>query len=291
MKAWMLLASLAILTADRPASADDKAACLDAADQGQQLRSAHKLIEARDRFRVCAAAGCPAVVQSDCAAWLDAVEKDLPTVVLIAKNVAGGTMVDVRVSVDGKPLQSRLEGEAVPLNPGSHTFHFEAASGVTHDEQAVVPEGGKNQLVTVVMGAPQGAPSAEHGTAPATTGPQSVAASDPGGSSSSLRTWGWIVGGTGVAGLAVGTIFGLVAMGDKNGANCVNDVCNQGTTGPIKSNALISDVGWIAGGLLTAGGISLLLLSPSGRADHAGWMRVAPLVASHGGGVGVDGSW
>jgi hypothetical protein len=83
------VSKLAGVATAKTSAAQDKAACLDAADKGQQLGSAHKLIEARDKFRVCAAAGCPAVVQGDCAGWLDAVEKDLPNVVPLAKDDAG----------------------------------------------------------------------------------------------------------------------------------------------------------------------------------------------------------
>src|ERR1700733_10293046 len=95
----------AILVA-APAFADEKAACLDAASKGQRFRDTHKLVEAREQLRVCAAAQCPAVVQSDCANWLADVEKALPSVVLSAKSGTGVDLVDVTVSVDGQALGS-----------------------------------------------------------------------------------------------------------------------------------------------------------------------------------------
>ena len=209
----LLPASLVATTA----FADDKAACLDAATKGQRFKDTHKLVEARDQLRICAAAACPAVVQTDCANWLAEVEKALPTVVVTAKSGAGADLVDVKVTVDGQPLVSKLDGQAIPMNAGPHTFHFEGADG-TLDQQVVVTEGEKSQKVAIVLGAPPPAP-------------------DTGGSST-WKTVGWVLGGVGVAGLGVGTVAGLIAMGDKNNAGCnSSNVCNQGTTGAIEEHS------------------------------------------------------
>src|SRR5262249_13965446 len=95
------------------ALADDKAACLQAASKGQRMRAQHDLVGARDQFRACAAAGCPAIVQRDCATWLTEVDKALPTVVVTAKDAAGADLVNVSVSVDGQPLLTKLDGRAL----------------------------------------------------------------------------------------------------------------------------------------------------------------------------------
>jgi hypothetical protein len=287
MKTRALLGFVSALVLVAPAAvADGKLQCLDAAGDGQKLRDAHKLIEARDKFRVCAAAGCPSVVQGDCAGWLDAVEKNLPTVVLSAKTRAGAPMVDVRVSVDGQPFATKLDGDALAIDPGSHTFHFEAPDGATHDELAVVNEGGKNQVVAVILGAAASAPQTP-------AAPQAATASGGTGTPSNpLRTWGWVIGGVGVAGLAVGAVFGLVAAGDKSKAHCdAADFCDPGTTGAIKSAALVSDVGWIAGGLLTAGGLGLVLFAPSTKSGEQAGVRISPLIAGSAGGVSLSRSW
>ena len=262
------------------ALADDKAACLDAATKGQRFRDTHKLVEARDQLRVCAAAGCPAVVQTDCASWLADVEKALPSVVVTAKNGAGADLVDVKVSVDGQPLVSKLDGQAVPMNGGRHTFHFEGADG-SLDQQVVVTEGEKNRRVAVVLGvaAPAAAPGSGSGA-------------NTDGSSSSWRTVGWVLGGAGVVGLGVGTVFGIVTLGDKSSAHCdSNNLCDPGTTGGIKSAALLSDIGWIAGGVLLASGAALVLLSPSGSPEATASVKVAPVFTASGGEVVVGGGW
>ena len=81
MKTALLVALGASATlATTAALADDKAACLSASQQAQNLRDAHKLVEARAQLRVCARKECPAVVQRDCLTWLGEVERSLPTV-------------------------------------------------------------------------------------------------------------------------------------------------------------------------------------------------------------------
>ena len=277
----LLLPSALVATA---AFADDKAACLDAASKGQRFRDTHKLVEAREQFRICAAAQCPGVVQSDCANWLADVDKTLPSVVLTAKNRAGADLAEVKVSVDGQPLVSKLDGQAVTMNAGTHTFHFEGADGTVLDQQVLVKEGEKNQAVAAVLGAaPAPAP-------PSLQGAESLPSS--GGRSRPWKTVGWVLGGAGVVGLGVGTAFGIVAIGDKHAAHCnVNNLCDPGTVSGIKSAALVSDVGWIAGGALLAWGAALVLLAPRERHEPAAGVRLAPVVTARGGELVAGGSW
>ncbi len=273
---WSLLPAVASgLLATSPAFADDKATCLDASLQAQSLRAAHKLVEAREQLRVCATSRCPAVVAADCSSWLAEVENALPSIVVSARSATGTDLVDVRVSVDGKPLVSKLDGQAMPMNAGAHTFHFEGADGPGLDQQFVVKEGEKNQAVAVVLGAP--APAPDH--APEAVQP-----------SSAWKTVGWILGGVGIVGLGVGTAAGIVATGDKS-SDCTGSVCKLGTLGGIKAAAHVSDVGLIAGGVLFASGAALVLWSPGGRHEVGGDVRVAPVVTASGGQVVVGASW
>jgi len=281
MKTRLLLGVLVpAVLATSGALADDRAACLQAAAMGQTLRNDHKLVEARVQLRVCAAAGCPGAVQSDCATWLADVEKAVPSVVLTAKSGAGQDLVDVKVTVDGQPLVSKLDGEAVSLNAGPHTFHFVGADGTSLDQSVLVKEGLKYQAIAVVLG-----------PVPPPTLPSLPP--DSGGSPGPWKTVGWVVGGVGVAGLALGAAFGFVALGDKNGAHCdANNVCDAGSTGGIKSAALISDLGWIVGGVLVAGGGALVLFAPSAshEATTTG-LRLAPAFTARGGELVAAGSW
>jgi hypothetical protein len=287
-----LALSLAAWTA--PAAAQDKAACVDAASKAQKLRSEHSLVEARAELRVCSSAACPTAVQADCTGWLTEVEGSLPTVVVSAKNRSGADLFDVKVSVDGAPLASKLDGHAAPMNPGPHAFHFETADGSALDQQVMVREGEKNQEVAVVLGAlPASPPSPPPaGASPGSPLQSSPLPADSGAvQSSPWKTIGWVAGAAGIVGLGIGATFGVIALHDKNAAGCnAADVCQPGTTGGIKSAALVSDIGWIAGGVLLASGAALVLFAPG---DHraASAIRVAPSLVAGGGGAVLGGAW
>jgi hypothetical protein len=283
-----LLVTLALMVSSTPASADDKAACLDAASKGQSLRDQGKLVEAREQFRRCAAQGCPTMVVTDCGGWLSDVEKNIPTIVVTAKDGSGNDLVDVQVMVDGQPLLSKLTGEALPMNPGAHTFHFSTANGTSTDRQVMVKQGDKNQEVSAVLGAPPAAPPAAPTPPPAA--PAAHAASSP-SSGSGWKTAGWVLGGIGVVGIGVGAVFGIVAMGDKNSAHCdANNFCDPGPLDSGRSAATGADVGFIVGGALLAGGIVVLLLAPS-DGGTTGSLHVTPLVGSSVAGASLGGSF
>ena len=278
-----------------PPAPPDKAACLTASNKAQELRDAHKLIEARDQLRICAQQVCPAIVSRDCLTWLDAVEQSMPSVVVSAKDPSGRDLFDVKVTADGQPLTAKLAGDAVPMNPGPHAFHFEAADGSVLDQQVLVREGLKNQNIAVVLGtaAPAPAPPGASPSAPPDATPAA------GGGGIPWRTVGWITGGVGVAGLALGTVFGVMAMSDKNGAHCdASGACDPGKLSDANSAATISTVGFIAGGVLLAGGAALVLFGPSGNAPEAtpapstgATLKLAPLVGARDAGLLLGGSW
>src|SRR5438552_19090580 len=97
--AGCLLAS-ALLGVASPSLADEKLACVNAADAAQRLRNANKLLEARANLQICARDVCPSIVRSDCTRWRAEVEASVPTVVLRAQDAHGQELTDVKVMLD-----------------------------------------------------------------------------------------------------------------------------------------------------------------------------------------------
>ncbi len=261
----------------------EKAVCLEAMSRGQTLRDAHKLLEARDRFRTCSRQVCPTLVQNDCGGWLSDVERALPTVVVSARSAAGGELFAVKVSMDNQLLVGSLDGQAIPINPGVHNFHFESEGMKPMDRQALVREGGKDQSVMAVL-TPVAAPVAISTTLTTTTTTAS--------SGSGLRTAGFVVGGIGIAGLAVGTIFGFVALSAKS-SDCPGDNCGSASEkSTVTNDAHISTIGFIAGGALAATGLGLIIFAPRSPARPETALRLVPLYTGNGGaGLGVGSSF
>lgn len=228
-----------------------KAACLDAVSKGQRLRGAHKLVEARDQFRACARAECPAVVRTDCTSWLAEIEGTLPTVVLSAKDGTGRDLVNAKVSVDGQPLAVTLDGQAVAVDPGLRSFRFELADGSAATHQVLVKEGDKALSVAVVLSGPGAAVGSEAaGGAP----------SAPGGTA---RLLGLVLGGAGVVGMGVGVAVALDAKSKDNQALGESGPARQTDSSSAVSQGNVATVLLGVGAALAVAGVIVWLTAPS----------------------------
>jgi hypothetical protein len=280
----LAVSALLVLAAPSARADDAKKLCTAAYDQAQSLRDAHKLREAREQLRICSQSSCTAFIAKDCTEWLDEVERSLPTVVLSAKDAAGRDLLQVRVSVDGQPLVQVLDGKAMPLDAGPHTFRFEQADGASATLQVFVKEGDKNVGVAAVLSREASAAGSE--AQPASSQPPSPA---PPTQEAPLhpdvpparRTIGWIVGSTGVAGLVTGSVTGALAIATWNTATkeCPPHVgCSQQAMldhNQASGFATASTVAFVAGGVLGAVGAVLILTAPTGHAARVG-VAIAP---------------
>jgi hypothetical protein len=94
-----------------------------------------------------------------------------------------------------------------------------------------------------------------------------------------------VIGGIGIAPLAAGTVFGLVASGTYHRAidqDCNGNpkACTQAGAdhvGTARTQATVSTVLFIAGGAAVATGGILFLMAPKRRADHV-QVSIAPVV-------------
>jgi hypothetical protein len=237
-----LLAASVAGTARAAGHQPDKMECIAADTEGQSLRLSGKLLKARRRFGVCAAASCPTVVRDDCLQRIGELEAVLPTVVFTATNGYGRPLVAVRVTVDGERLTDRLDGRPLRVDPGEHAFAFEALGRLAARMQLTLSEGDTNVRHAVVLHtesgdpvdevpapevpasgavgdtapvpvvAPVVGPSLSSGGAPAASqeprAPEATSASEATGSG--RRTAAIVAGGVGVAGVVVGTILGAL---------------------------------------------------------------------------------
>ena len=297
-KSLVLCLCASALTLGTWARADATTTCTDASSQGQIQRDAHKLVEARDQFIICAKKECPSVVRKDCATWLEQVQASLPSVVPIAADEAGNSLPDVKVSMDGKLLVDKLDGRAVEINPGTYMFTFEAPDGTKTDKQVVVAEGEKDKRIAATIARP-----AEMGTGavtppgtineptPPPTSPSTPAEVPPAVSSTSpWKPIGIVTTGLGVVGLGLGGFFGMQASTKKDSAGCdSHSVCPTptafSTLSTAKSDGNVSTGLFVAGGVMAAGGIMMWALAPSTR------VQVAPSVGKNTAGVLLHGAW
>jgi hypothetical protein len=152
-------------------------------------------------------------------------------------------------------------GVAVAVDPGALAVVVTAPGRVDKSYPLTLHEGETKELVVVAGEAlPVGEPKGPVGPVGAPEKPVE-------GGASPLRTIGFVVGGVGVAGLALGAVTGILAMGS---ASTVRSHCNTTTyacdpqgldaarTGDVL--APLSTVGFIAGGVLVTTGLVLVLV-------------------------------
>jgi len=113
---------------------------------------------------------------------------------------------------------------------------------------------------------------------------------------SSQRTIGLVVGGVGVAGLAVGSIFGGLAFSKNSDAKTLcpaspgcSSQAGVDANNNAKSDATISTVAVLAGGAALVTGAVLFLVAPRKRPSVG--FHVVPAVGAGYVGAGIGGAW
>jgi hypothetical protein len=267
--------------------------CLGANDKSIALRNDHKLGDARAQALVCAAASCPADVRRECVRRIDQLNASMPTIVFEAKDPAGEDLTNVRVTMDGAPLAERLDGAAIAIDPGAHTFVFEASGQPAVTKQLVIREGEKDRRERVQLGvaAPAVAPSQTPGSPGAVGGEANAPPSQTGqpGGLGTQRALAIASAGVGVIGVALGAVFGLQSISKHNDAEqaCPGKCATQSGVdlwNSARSAGDISTVAFVVGGAALAAGAVLWF---TGAPSSGGGARVGigP------GGIQLRGAW
>jgi hypothetical protein len=269
----VLLAAAALLGANS-ASAQTGEACNAASERAGALQAQRHFLDARQALVTCAAATCPDVIRSSCLSRLDEVNRALPSIVFDIKDNKGRDVATAQLKVDGIPQAN--PAAAITLDPGDHEFRFEEPGQEPVVRHFVLRESEQNRREPIVMGTEPSPPPAVL-TPPtntdATTAPQS--------SWTSQKTIGLVVGSAGIVVLVVGSIFGGLAISSWGSAN---SACpsHSGCSAPATSdrqNALtygtVSTVGFVAGAVLVAGGLTLFLTAPTSQGPNVG-VQMAP---------------
>lgn len=215
----------------------------------------------------------------------------------------------LEVSRDGAQISHASWGVAIPVDVGTHTIEATAPTFKAHKASAIVSKDGENVEVTVprlepdpsAAPPPPPPPPAQAAVTPTSTSPVDADKGNGGGQ----RLIGFVVAGVGVAGVAVGAVTGLMAMGESSDAKaaCPNDggCANRAAvdaSDSAKTLGLVSTIGFAAGGALLVGGAVLILTAPKGAAAKASLpgpasdkraFHLAPTAGPNGGGLTVGG--
>src|SRR4051794_17507960 len=136
-------------TSSQPRVADQ--ACF-AAFRGAEMQiQAGQLRAAKERFLACSQSICAKFLQRQCAQRYSQLEPEIPSVIPLVSDADGEPRADIKVSVDGEPLTSRIDGRAFLVDPGYHTFTFSADGGVLARHNFTILQGQRNRAIEVSL--------------------------------------------------------------------------------------------------------------------------------------------
>jgi hypothetical protein len=289
-----IVAALVGFGADARAEDPSTEQCISTNESGQALRRSGKLQGARAQLLICIAKSCPPPIREDCADRLTEVEKAIPTIVFAVKGPDQQDLAAVRVAMDGAPLVERLDGTALSVDPGEHTFVFTSEGWTPVSKKFTLREGakGRQESVALVASPPPPPPPSPEPVLVASA-PSGAAESESRGGAQ--RTLAYVLGGAGVVGIGVGVVSGLWASSTYKEASSVSHCPNgpktcdaAGVSGGHEAHtqATISTLGFVAGGALLAGGVLLFLTAPKD-----GGLTVQPTASTTGAGIRLGKAW
>ena len=140
------------LARSQPAQAkgkQDARACAAAYKNGQEKVQSGHLVEASQLFTRCSDQACGAPLWQECTTKNTQLYSALPSVVPVVTDDSGDPRIDVQVKMDGQLIATRLDGRAVPVDPGTHEFSFINESGVFASETVTIAKGEHNRPIAV----------------------------------------------------------------------------------------------------------------------------------------------
>jgi hypothetical protein len=267
----VLVAALAAVAtpgyaADSPnEGATTKETCREAYEGAQAHRKKNELLAARQSLRTCGSFSCPDVVRGDCVEWLSEVERSLPSVVFGAKTDAGD-VYDVSVALDGKTVVTELDGRAIELDPGRHTFEFTRAGSPPLTRTEIIREGEKVRAISVSWETFKPPPLAASREAP------------PVPTYRPIPAWTYILGGVGVVGLGTFAYFGLDGNNRKNTLSGCSPFCDPSQVDVARRSFLVADVALGVGAAAFVGSAIVWLFRPA-RPVLTGAPTIVPVPA------------
>ncbi len=174
-------------------------------------------------------------------------------------------------------LKGASFGTSLPIDPGKHELEVEAAGHQSrHFTISVVA--GQHATLTVEPGPAIPASTRPASTGPASTGPDlTLRTPDAPTDSSTRMIAGLVVGGFGLAGLAIGTATGIATLDKKSVSdehcNDTLQTCDQQGIDASQAGrtlGIVTTVGLVSGAVgLTTGLVLLLIGDDEARPEHA----------------------
>jgi len=196
-----------------------------------------------------------------------------PQLDYLTVTVPPATPADLTVTLDGVKFDPAAWGTATPLDPGGHVVQASAPGYQTWTKQVTLAATSDKQTVEVPL-----LTSTTVATVPPVvtidhSPPHEEPATDV--VDNKRRTIAYVLGGTAIVGIGVGTIFGIKTFSDwsSRNDNCPGGRCNQTAvddSSSAKTAAVVSDISFGVAIVAAAAGTYLYLTSKHAAPRDAG---------------------
>jgi hypothetical protein len=234
-------------------------------------RGAGELLAARELYAGIAGEAVPAGApepwqraHDDAQKELGALDARIPALQLTLR---GASLDEAAVTIDGAVVAPAALRAPVRLDPGSHAVVARAPGRRELQQTVRLAEGDPLHRLDLVLEALPALPAPAVAT-PIITPPPGPATPAPIARKGSLFP-GFLALGVGVAGLATGTITGIIARGraDDIKRNCIDGHClstDEDRAASANTLATVSTATFLVGGAAAAAGVVLILVRPGG---------------------------
>ena len=212
--------------------------------------------------------------------------------ILAVSGAAGGAPIEIKR--DGVTIAPSLVGTAVPVDPGAHQISASAPGKRPWSTQVTVKAEGQQLTVSVPQLEDADRTARQDVRAPDPASPKLPLPPEeppPAGPPPNLdtgrgpRAGGAVLLTLGIGGLVVAGVFTGLAKSKNDASN--SDGCSAKTNGCTNQNAFderndartfgnVATAGWVAGSVLSAGGIGLVVAAAVIKAKH---VAVTPMIA------------
>jgi len=277
-------AALAQTTDEATPAGPDRAACVSAHTNAQELKRSGKLLEAQAELQICSSAGCPGAIISDCGQWIADLDQTTPSMIFEVR-VDGKQSTVFKLEVDGTPLIDFSKAHKV--NPGRHVVRVEVPGFEPKEETVGMAEGQRMRLLEFKFESPQ--PDAAPGQN------QGVMAPPPPAMERPTPVIVYPLVGLGVAGLGAFGVLSFLGKSEQDDleSKC-SPSCEEAELEPMRRYYLIGDISaGVGAAALIGAGIVYLSRPEQPAVDSAASFRIAPATMGNlrSFGVSVERNW
>ena len=295
VRALSALSGAAVLLAGHAASAQtteesaapsgpDRAACVTAHTNAQELKRSGKLLEAQAELQICSSAGCPGAIISDCGQWIADLDQTTPSMIFEVR-VDGKQATEFYLLVDGTAITDLSKAHKV--NPGRHVVRVEVPGFAPKEETVGMAEGQRMRLVEFAFETPK--PEAAPAPDPGAMAPPPPVMERP------TPVIVYPLLGLGVAGLGAFGVLTFLGKSEQDELeNKCSPSCEDADLASMKRYYLIGDISaGVGAAALIGAGIVYLARPEEPAVDKAASFRVGPATMGdfRSFGVSVERTW